>query len=105
MLYPRWLSVVLQDRRYICTIHCESLTKKKFALSQQCFLVKYPFQIKFIFIVWIEEPTMEILESTSYSVGNVDFPTVTLCSKSSNPDRWGPVMKIFDHLNVVCSDK
>ena len=48
---------------------------------------------------------MEILESTSYSVANVDFPTVSVCPKSSNPDRWGPVMKIFDHLNVVCTEQ
>ena len=33
------------------------------------------------------------------------FPTITLCPRDSRPDRWGSVMKIFDHLKTECVSK
>ena len=53
------------------------------------------------FTVWIEEPVIDTLESTSFPIEQVDFPTVTLCPKSSNTDRWGPVIKIFDNIKMT----
>ena len=32
----------------------------------------------------------------------VAVPTVTLCQKDSNSERWGPMIKIFDHLKLSC---
>ena len=52
--------------------------------------------------VWIEEPVIDVLDSSTFSIEKVDFPTVTLCPKSSNSDRWGPMLKVFDYLNVTC---
>ena len=28
------------------------------------------------------------------------MPTVTLCPKNMNPDRWGPTIKIFDYVLI-----
>ena len=55
--------------------------------------------------MWINEPVIDILETTSYPIEKVDFPTVTICPASSNSDRWGPVIKLFDYLNGTCSEK
>ena len=38
----------------------------------------------------------------SYPLEKVDFPTVTLCPESPDPDRWGLAVKLFDHLEVHC---
>ena len=57
-------------------------------------------------IVWInDEPVIDILESTFYPIEKVEFPTVTLCPKSSNSDRWRAVTKLFDYLDVKCPEK
>ena len=59
----------------------------------------------FIFAVWVEEkPVIDILDTTSFPIEKVEFPTVTLCPASSNSDRWGATIKLFDYLNVVCPD-
>ena len=47
---------------------------------------------------------MDVLDSSTFPIEEVDFPTVTFCPKSSNSDRWGPVMKIFDYMSTVCPD-
>ena len=52
----------------------------------------------------IEEPVIEILDSTSYPIEEVAFPTVTLCPKSGNSDRWGAPIKVFDNMEVVCTE-
>ena len=48
---------------------------------------------------------IDILETTSFPIENVEFPTVTICPSSLNSDRWGPTIKLFDYLNTTCPDK
>ena len=61
------------------------------------------FFVLFNFVDWIDEkPVIDILETSSYPIEKVEFPTVTICPASSNSDRWGAVFKVFDHLDVVC---
>ena len=50
-------------------------------------------------------PVIDTLESTFYPIEKVEFPTVTLCPKSSNSDRWRAVTKLFDYLDVKCPEK
>ena len=50
------------------------------------------------FSEWIDEPVIDILDSASFPIEKVEFPTATLCPKSSNSDRLGPVIKTFDYL-------
>ena len=55
--------------------------------------------------VWVEEtPVIDVLETTSFPIENVNFPTVTLCPASSNSDRWGATIKFIDYLDAVCPD-
>ena len=46
---------------------------------------------------------MTVLETTTYPIEELNFPTITLCKKDSNPDRWGPAIKVFDHLKMDCN--
>ena len=48
--------------------------------------------------MWIDEPVIDILDTTSFPIDEVEFPTVTICPKSSNPDRLGPMIKAFGYL-------
>ena len=48
---------------------------------------------------------MTILDSTTFPIDEVEFPTVTLCPKSSNTNRWGPVIKVLDYIKVNCKTK
>ena len=54
-------------------------------------------------LAWEEFPTKA--KTLVYPVKEAEFPTVTLCAKNNNPDRWGPVIKIFDHLKRSCSSQ
>ena len=54
-------------------------------------------------IAWDEEPTTA--KTLVYSVKEAEMPTVTLCPENSNPDRWGPTIKIFDYLERKCFPK
>ena len=54
------------------------------------------------FKVWVEMPTINNLESMTSPIEELAFPTVTLCPKNPNPDRWGPAIKLFDHLRLNC---
>ena len=56
----------------------------------------------FIIAVWLENPGINIVASTTFPIEKVQFPTVTLCPKDSNPDRWGPTIKIFDNIKLTC---
>ena len=42
------------------------------------------------------------MDSMTYPIESLQFPAVTLCPKDSRPDRWGPFIKIFDHLEMNC---
>ena len=64
----------------------------------------YIFKIKISNILaWNERPTIVISESTNHPIEKVIFPTVTLCPIDSNPDRWGPAIKMFDYLEHRCA--
>ena len=54
----------------------------------------------FLFLAWEEFPTSEVV--LVYPIQEAQFPSVTLCPENSNPDRWGPVIKIFDNLKRTC---
>ena len=56
-----------------------------------------------IYIVWYESPTMTVLETMTYPIEELTFPTVTLCPRNSKPDRWGPTIKLFDYMKKRCS--
>ena len=57
----------------------------------------------FYFVAWDTDPVKS--KTLVEPIKDVMFPTVTLCPKNSNPDRWGPTIKIFDHLNLTCQDE
>ena len=50
----------------------------------------------------MEKPTMVIVDSMTYPLEKLPFPTVTLCPKSRNPDRWGGAIKILDWMDKSC---
>ena len=52
---------------------------------------------------WVNHPTAS--ETETWALERVNFPTVTLCPGEENNDRWGPTIKIFDHLNRTCPEK
>ena len=54
------------------------------------------------FTVWIESPTITVVETLSHPINEVPFPAVTLCPRNFNSDRWGPTIKIFDYLQKFC---
>ena len=54
------------------------------------------------FLAWYDSPIVTVLETLTYPIEELPFPTVTVCPKDSNPDRWGPTIKLFDHLNRRC---
>ena len=55
-----------------------------------------------IFSVWYTKPTITVLETMTYPIEELKFPTITLCPSNANPDRWGPLIKIFDYLKRSC---
>ena len=57
----------------------------------------------FNFSAWQSNPTITIVDTTTWPIEKVDFPTVTICPKSYTSDRWGPVTKIFDYLKLSCT--
>ena len=48
--------------------------------------------------MWIDKPTMVVVDTMTYPLEELTFPTVTLCPKNSNPNRWGPAIKILDMI-------
>ena len=54
-------------------------------------------------LAWEEVPYTEKL--IVYPVKTSPFPTVTLCPENNNPDRWGPVIHVFDYLKRKCSSQ
>ena len=59
--------------------------------------------MKFKLTGWIENPIKSVV--LVFPLDKIVFPTVTLCPRDSRPDRWGSVIKIFDHLNTDCGSK
>ena len=55
------------------------------------------------FSVWYESPTITILETMTYPIEELTFPSVTVCPKHSSPDRWGVAIKLFDYMKKKCS--
>ena len=54
------------------------------------------------FSVWYDSPTVTVVDSMTYPIEELAFPSVTLCPENSNPDRWGTTIKIFDHFEKKC---
>ena len=52
---------------------------------------------------WEEKPATTSIESITSPIEELTFPTVTLCPKNPNPDRWGPAIRIFDYMRRGCS--
>jgi hypothetical protein len=70
------------------------------------FAQKFPsFHVfNFSILAWAERPTITISESMNYPIEKIIFPSVTLCP-NSNPDRWGPIFKIFDGIRGRCKNQ
>ena len=51
---------------------------------------------------WEENPTITTIESVTSPIEDLMFPTITLCPKNPNPDRWGPTIKLFDYMRQGC---
>ena len=58
--------------------------------------------IIFCFLAWYYSPIVTVLETLTYPIEELPFPTVTVCPRDSNPDRWGPTIKLFDFVNRKC---
>ena len=56
----------------------------------------------FCFLAWYNSPIVTVLETLTYPIEELTFPTVTVCPRDSNPDRWGPTIKLFDFLDRRC---
>ena len=56
----------------------------------------------FYFSVWYDSPTITVLETMTYPIEELTFPTVTLCPQDTNPDRWGATIKILDYVKRRC---
>ena len=52
---------------------------------------------------WDEFPT--ISKTLVHPVTMAEFPTITICKKDNNPDRWGPAIKILNHLDRICRNQ
>ena len=61
------------------------------------------FYMKFHLADWYENPIKSVV--LTFPLDEIVFPTVTLCPQDSRPDRWGSVIKIFDHLNTDCGTR
>ena len=59
--------------------------------------------LQFVFLVWIQKPTVTAIESMNNPIETLKFPTITLCPKNPNTDRWGPTIKAFDHMRQRCN--
>ena len=66
--------------------------------------VHIDFQLYFqtFFPVWYDSPTVTVLDTMTYPIEELTFPTITICPQNSNPDRWGATIKAFDHLDKKC---
>ena len=53
--------------------------------------------------VWYKYPTIIILETMTYPIEELIFPTVTVCPKHATPDRWGVTIQLFDFMKKKCS--
>ena len=51
---------------------------------------------------WEENPTTTSIDSVTSPIEDLAFPTITICPTNPNPDRWGPVIKIFDYMRRRC---
>ena len=58
-----------------------------------------------VLLGWRENPTTTLVETTTFPIEELDFPTITLCPKSFNSDRWGPTIKILNYLSLICEER
>ena len=81
-------------------IHCMWMTP----LKQEIFQSKTNNKL-LNFSEWEENPTITTIESVTSPIEDLMFPTITLCPKNPNPDRWGPTIKLFDYMRQGCDPK
>ena len=51
---------------------------------------------------WEKNLTTASIKSVTSPIEDLPFPTITICPTNANPDRWGPVIRIFDYLKRRC---
>jgi len=77
-----------------------SWTKIIWAISLVVALTYATLEMRNSVVGWIENPIKSVV--LTFPLDKIVFPTVTLCPRDSRPDRWGSVIKVFDHLNTDC---
>ena len=50
---------------------------------------------------WQENPTVAVVETLAEPIDKIQFPAVSICPQTFNSDRWGPTLKILDHLKPM----
>ena len=50
---------------------------------------------------WQENPTVAVVETLAEPIDRIQFPAVSICPQTFNSDRWGPTLKILDHLKPM----
>ena len=67
-------------------------------------MYSYTNNLLYLIAAWHDDFTVSVEETMIYPIEKVLFPTVTLCPQNTNPERWGSVIKIFDHMQRKCSE-
>ena len=52
--------------------------------------------------VWIDSPSVTVVETLAHPIDEVSFPAVTICPQNFNSDRWGTTIKILDYFQWKC---
>ena len=50
---------------------------------------------------WQKNPTVAVVETLAEPIDKIQFPAVSICPQTFNSDRWGPTLKILDHLKPM----
>ena len=58
--------------------------------------------IFFFLVVWIDSPSVTVVETLAHPIDEVSFPAVTICPQDFNSDRWGTTIKIMDYFQWKC---
>ena len=64
--------------------------------------IKEPLHHIFFLAVWIDSPSVTVVETLAHPIDEVSFPAVTICPQDFNSDRWGTTIKIMDYFQWKC---